>query len=219
MKIIYQNDSLYIVNKPNGYDFSSVLQKLRETDPHALGVHRLDRETSGLMIFAKSKKVQGEISSFFARKQIQKTYLAISRDRPKKKQGWIEGDIVKQRSGNLKLAQTQNNPSLTYFQSFLHSDTGFRYFLVRPLTGKTHQIRVVLKSLGSAILGDTRYGKQPADRMYLHCLKLRFSWQGQWIEEMCLPAKDNVYETSFIQDCLQRFELDQPKKLIRLDSL
>jgi tRNA pseudouridine32 synthase/23S rRNA pseudouridine746 synthase len=87
--------------------------------------------------------------------------------------------MKKARGGAWKLSRTMNNPAVTQFFSY-SLDSGLRLFLLKPLTGKTHQLRVALKSLGSPVLGDPVYcrsasGVKSPDRGYLHAYALRFT--------------------------------------------
>jgi tRNA pseudouridine32 synthase/23S rRNA pseudouridine746 synthase len=141
-------------------------------------VHRLDKVTSGLVLLAKNKEANRTLSQLFADKQIRKTYLAISDRLPKKKQGWIKGDMAKGRNGSWKLLHSLENPAITYFQSLSLPIPRHRLYVVSPQTGKTHQIRVALKSIGAPILGDVRYGGSPDARTYLHAWFLHFSYAG-----------------------------------------
>lgn len=112
---------------------------------------------------------------------MRKTYLALGTDKPSKKQGWIKGDMEKSRRGAWKLTRGMENPAVTEFGS--HSlEPGLRLFVLHPHTGKTHQLRVAMKSLGSPILGDTLYGGKHASRMFLHAWKIKFDYQGQTFE-------------------------------------
>lgn len=140
-------------------------------------VHRLDAATSGLVVFAKTRAVAAELASFFAARQVQKIYLALSDKKPKQKQGTVTGDMAKVRDGNWALCRSRQNPAITRFFSF--GEQGLpRLFVLNPLTGKTHQLRVTLKALGAPILGDARYGGSSADRLYLHAYQLRFTLGG-----------------------------------------
>lgn len=138
-------------------------------------VHRLDKVTSGVLLLATSAEAAARLSALFAEHQIQKYYLASAAGKPAKKQGWIKGDMLKARNGSWKLARSQNNPAITRFISHFDAQHGDRLYLLKPLTGKTHQLRVALKSLGCAIRGDQRYGGDDADRTYLHAMTLRWS--------------------------------------------
>ncbi len=149
-------------------------------------VHRLDRGTSGVMIMACHAAANRELSMAFAARQVQKFYLAISDGKAVKKQGLIAGDMEKSRRGTWKLAPSRNNPAVTQFFS-KSLGGGKRLFLLKPCTGKTHQLRVMMRAIGAPILGDSRYGGSAADRMYLHAWQLQFPWQGQSHSYAALP--------------------------------
>ena len=134
--------------------------------------HRLDTGTSGCLCLAKNAKTAAEIGELFSSRRIGKFYLALSEHKPKKKQGAIIGDMKNRRGGQRILLKSQENPAITQF--FSHAaKPGTRGFIVKPHSGKTHQIRVALKSIGAPILGDSLYGGAPSDRLYLHAWHLR----------------------------------------------
>ncbi len=142
-------------------------------------VHRLDKATSGLVVMARSAEANRRLSMMFAQHSIQKYYLAISDHKPRRKQGLICGDMEKSRRGSWKLTKGRNNPAVTQMFS-VSLMPGLRLFLLKPKTGKTHQLRVALKSIAAPILGDLRYGTADplVERMYLHAWQLHFSWNG-----------------------------------------
>jgi len=141
-------------------------------------VHRLDKMTSGLLVFALNKETAKQFMLMFKAREVEKYYLAISTEKPKKKQGVIKGDMTKARRGSWKLCQTNDNPAMTRFIS-KSVRPNERAFLLKPYTGKTHQLRVALKSIATPIAGDKRYQKTELaggeDRGYLHAFALRFS--------------------------------------------
>ncbi|MGL5948420.1 MAG: TIGR01621 family pseudouridine synthase [Aeromonas sp.] len=152
-------------------------------------VHRLDKMTSGLVLLAKHYAANRELSLLFAARQIDKTYLALSDQKPKKKQGLIKGDMQKGRGGSWLLARSVQNPAITRFYSYaLPTQPGWRLYQLRPETGKTHQLRVALKSVGAPIVGDTRYGGSPSDRGYLHAWHLAFTYGGEAFDVTCPPT-------------------------------
>ncbi|WP_299975982.1 pseudouridine synthase [uncultured Pseudoteredinibacter sp.] len=120
-------------------------------------VHRLDKGTSGLLLFARTKEVAQELGAAFEEGRVQKYYLALSKHKPKKKQGAVKGGMEKARRGAWKLGKAKDNYAISQFFS-AGLGGGYRLFLWRPKTGKTHQLRVAMKSLGSPILGDKLYG-------------------------------------------------------------
>lgn len=153
-------------------------------------VHRLDKATSGLMVFALTREVAAALGKRFSERQVSKFYWAISDKKPNKKQGLIVGDMTKGRRGSWRLAKETNNPAITQFFSY-SLGAGLRLFVLKPTTGKTHQLRVALKSLAAPIAGDQRYGDlQQAvqhSRCYLHAYLLSFEWLGEQLTFKALP--------------------------------
>ncbi len=182
LDLIDHNDHFIVINKHAGVSvhkdenntsfFETIKNKLSLNDLFL--VHRLDKITSGVMLLAKDGNTAKKLSELFAMKQIKKTYVAISDKKPKKKQGLVKGDMAKSRNGSWKLERSIENPAITRFESKA-LEGGHRLFILKPETGKTHQLRVMMKSLGSPILGDTPYGGTKADRTYLHCQSLEFT--------------------------------------------
>ena len=188
IRILFENSDFLISIKPAGVNFHSeeeagfVVQVSEQTGISLFPVHRLDKMTSGLVIFAKSSEVAALFGKMFENREIEKYYLAISMRKPKKKQGWVKGDMRSARRGDYKLLTTMENPAITQFISCALR-THERFFLIKPHTGKTHQIRVALKSLGSPIAGDDRYAQADEARKeargYLHAYALRFHFNGE----------------------------------------
>ncbi|MBN2895003.1 MAG: TIGR01621 family pseudouridine synthase [Campylobacterales bacterium] len=195
LHILFDHPDFLIFDKSAGLSFHSESGKgavvLAEelTGAKLYSVHRLDKMTSGLLILAKTPHAAATLTNLFERRLIEKYYLAISLRRPKKKQGWVKGDMAASRRGSYKLLATCNHPALTQFVSTALRPHE-RLFLIKPHTGKTHQIRVALKSLGAPIAGDERYADateaRKEDRGYLHAYALRFVYQD---EEICLTCK------------------------------
>jgi tRNA pseudouridine32 synthase / 23S rRNA pseudouridine746 synthase len=199
VEIIFRHKDFIVANKPcdssfhdeeGDSGFFNIVAK--QLDEKLWPVHRLDKLTSGLILLARSKQAAAKIGVLFEKRLVSKTYLAISDKKPKKKQGRVIGDMKKSRSGNWMLCRTNKNPAITKFKS-LSITAGIRLFLVTPMTGKTHQIRVALKSLGSPIIGDTRYSGSPSDRCYLHAYQLEFEWKRQIINIQHAPTLGRLF--------------------------
>lgn len=156
-------------------------------------VHRLDRMTSGLLLLAKSAAACAALAQSFADRDIGKLYVALSDRRPLKKQGTIRGDMQRARNGAWRLTRGLENPASTTFAS-RSVRPGLRLFALRPATGKTHQLRVAMKSIGAPILGDGRYGGSAADRGYLHAAALRFVYAGVPFEFIALPRSGVLFD-------------------------
>lgn len=193
LEIIYKDESFVVINKAVNISFhgEGLHDKLRaQIGCDIYSVHRLDKLTSGVLIFALSSEIANLLGELFKGRKVQKTYEAISLHRPSKKQGLIKGDMQKGRNGNWSLLRKCENPAITKFESSLLSSNK-RFFKLIPKTGKTHQLRVALKSIGSPILGDPRYSNDSSDRMYLHCLEISFSLGGR---DFCFRAQSRTGE-------------------------
>lgn len=194
--IHYEHSQFVVIEKPAGVSFHSetepglVVRVQQQLNQQLYPVHRLDKMTSGLVVLAKSVEVARHFQQLFENRDIEKYYLAISTHKPKKKQGWIKGDMVPSRRGSYRLLASKTNPAITQFTS-MSLRPNERLFLVKPHTGKTHQIRVALKSLGSPIAGDHRYQASDEavleDRGYLHAFGLRFQLDNQDYAFVCPP--------------------------------
>ncbi|GAW95922.1 MULTISPECIES: TIGR01621 family pseudouridine synthase [Colwellia] len=184
--------------------FSRVKSQLKKQNKNAdlYPVHRLDKMTSGLVIFAKNLACAQTFGRLFNDHDIEKYYLAISDKKPSKKQGLIKGDMAKSRRGMFKLLRTMKNPAITQFLSFSIANKQ-RLYLLKPHSGKTHQLRVALASIGAPIVGDPLYySTSTADRGYLHAYALKFSYLGEDFEFTSLPTKGEFYLNAAVNDQL-----------------
>ena len=191
-EIVDNTEDFIVINKYPDVSFHSennevgLFVKLKEDFKIPLfSIHRLDKITSGLILIAKSSESASVLSSLFSSRQIEKYYVAVSDKKPKKKQGIICGDMKKARRGQWKLCRTYENPAITRFSSLKYEDKYL--FLLKPQTGKTHQIRVAMKSICAPIIGDVLYGGTVSDRGYLHSIKLSFSYKGKKYEYISYP--------------------------------
>lgn len=205
VELVFQHQDFYIVNKPESVGFHDEKdegkgyfnQCCAHFSESLYPVHRLDKITSGLLILARNQQAATWFQKAFEEKLITKLYLALSVSKPKKKQGSIIGDMSKSRSSQWKLVKSKINPAISRFFSWGIENSelkGLRLFLIKPETGKTHQIRVALKSLGSPILGDNLYGGTPSDRGYLHAYGLKFQYQEEPIEVYKLPNQGEWFK-------------------------
>ena len=182
--VLFQHTDFVVLNKMAGVSVHQDDAEVALTAEvaHRLGVervwlvHRLDKPTSGVLLLALHAQAATQLAKLFAECKVNKTYLALSTHKPQKKQGWIKGDMAKARRGAWKLTRSQHRPAITYFSS-QSIQAHLRLFTLQPHTGKTHQLRVAMKSLGSPILGDTTYGGEMAERLFLHAWRLQFTYQ------------------------------------------
>ncbi len=213
--IEHTHPDFLVVYKPAGVHFHSqdgqpglVAQLEARLGASLYPVHRLDTPTSGLLVLARHPAAAATLTAQFTAHQVEKRYLALSAQKPKKKQGTVKGGMAKARRGAWKLTQGRENLALTQFVS--HSlRPGIRAFLLRPRSGRTHQIRVALKSLGAPILGDALYGGTDADRTYLHALSLGFDWQGEW-QQFWLAPRQGAHWGEELDALLSQWQAEDP---------
>lgn len=210
LKKIFEHAEFLVLDKPAGISFHSEFEAgvvaLAEAQfgCKLYAVHRLDKGTSGLLLLAKSSEAAAKLSELFQNQQIQKFYLALTDQKPKKKQGWVKGDMVQARRSAWKLTSTTANPAVSYFVSASYGIQGRRAFLVKPFTGKTHQVRVALKSVSAAILGDALYQGSGAERLYLHAYGLYFRWHDVEIKLVLPPTEGDEFLVEPFQQYLHQ---------------
>jgi len=140
-------------------------------------VHRLDKDTSGVIIAAWDEQALAFLSEQFKKRKASKTYAALVQGCPREKEGWIEKRIARSRRDRktFTVSDTEGRKSLTYFK-VIRSYGKYSLLLLRPKTGRTHQIRVHLKYLGNPVLGDPIYGQRdpvfPHSTLMLHAKRL-----------------------------------------------
>jgi 23S rRNA pseudouridine1911/1915/1917 synthase len=196
LPIIYEDDDILVIDKPSGlvvhpaaghpsgtlvnallgYLGEGVASVGERTRPGL--VHRLDKETSGLLVVAKKEAARLALVRAFSGRTVHKEYLALIAGRPPEPAGEIDLPIGRDPRNRLRFAGVSSGKeALTrYFTEKEYRD----YTLMRlaPVTGRTHQLRVHLASLGRPIVGDTVYGGEPAPRLFLHAAKLSFRLNG-----------------------------------------
>ena len=161
--------------------------------PHLYPIHRLDTMTSGLLVFARTLECARELSAQFRERRVVKFYLALAGNNPKKKQGTVKGDMIRSRNGMWVLSRTTQKPAITQFFS-AGMGNGLRLYLLKPHTGRTHQLRVAMKSIGVPVFGDPLYfgAKNPLtlenDQGYLHAFALQFEFKGKLYRYIDRPA-------------------------------
>lgn len=195
--IIYEDPALLVFNKPSdlpvqggsgiGRDLDHLLWAFATTKGRKPKlVHRLDRETSGVLVVAKTKPAAAHLSAQFEKRLTQKTYWALVSGVPATPSGVIETPLVRIQSGGLDVmrpalgGELQALAATTAWCCLSHSDT-YAWIEAKPLSGRMHQIRVHLGDLGHPILGDTKYGGRlaagayPIPRLMLHAQTLTFT--------------------------------------------
>jgi 23S rRNA pseudouridine1911/1915/1917 synthase len=199
IEIIYEDEWLIAVDKPAGevvhpaknfYGQSTVEAVLDYCngklsncgEVHRPGVvHRLDKDTTGVLLFAKTNEAHADLARQFASRSIDKVYDAVAHGIPPKLSGVIGGSIGRDCRRRTRMAVVQNGgrDSLTEWKAVPCHQRNFSHFTAMPHSGRMHQIRVHLSSIGHPILGDTLYGCPPTavqvGRIMLHAGSLTFT--------------------------------------------
>jgi len=144
-------------------------------------IHRLDRPVSGIVLFAKTGKALERMNELFRARQVQKTYWTVVKNKPAKTEDLLVNYLVKDEAKNKSRAYSQpKGNALKCELKYKLIASSDKYYLleVDPLTGRHHQIRVQLSSIGSTIKGDLKYGSErsnPDGSIHLHARKLVFT--------------------------------------------
>ena len=193
LPVIYEDDDVIVINKPVGVlshskgalnDEFTVAEFVRskttyKSDTNRPGiVHRLDRATSGVMICVKNDDAASYLSRQFSERTAKKQYAAVTSGIPTPLEAVIDLPIERNpKEPSTHRVGTGGKSAETYYQVVKQSDT-HALVKLRPRTGRTHQLRVHLAYINAPILGDPVYGKEPADRMYLHAESLEITLPG-----------------------------------------
>ncbi len=174
--IIFENNDFIVLNK-----WSQIAtqggSKIKTSIDHIIKninlnyrlVHRLDKETSGLLLIAKNLNYAKKLSSLFKQKKITKFYLALCEGKPKNNHSQVNLEI---KNKKLKIENTLTNYKV------VNTNKSISSILFNPLTGKTHQLRIVSKNLGCPIVGDNKYNihsKYKKESLMLHAFALKFT--------------------------------------------
>jgi tRNA pseudouridine32 synthase/23S rRNA pseudouridine746 synthase len=186
--VLYEDADVLAVDKPEGIVSVSEAGKgglpelLKPVFPGKLfPVHRLDREVSGVILFAKNAAAHRHLNMEFDRRAVRKTYLALVHGLPARERGTIDSPIREFGSGRMGVDPERGKPSSTEFERVekLEGTTLLKAF---PATGRRHQIRVHLFSIGHPVVGDLRYGDRSVQgrfpRLMLHALAVEFRSPG-----------------------------------------
>ncbi|MFC1711256.1 RluA family pseudouridine synthase [Patescibacteria group bacterium] len=206
--IIYQDDDILVINKPSGLVVNraesvkaETLQdwveknikldiktgKLEEAFSKRSGiVHRLDKDTSGVLVIAKNSKAFLNLQKQFKLRKVEKKYLSLVHGKVEPKIGDIKMPLARQLTDRKKFTvRLGGRSSATYYKvvkRFLKNERFFSLLEVKPMTGRTHQIRVHLKHIGYPLVADPIYlgtkrlleDKKWCQRLFLHALNLKF---------------------------------------------
>jgi 23S rRNA pseudouridine1911/1915/1917 synthase len=203
LKIIYEDADLMVVDKPAGLAVhpapghpthtlaNAIISYLpalaQDADSLRPGiVHRLDKDTSGLLLVAKNRLAQASLSAQFKNRTVNKAYLVLVKGRLTPEKGIIEAAIGRDPRNRQRMAVvTKGREARTEYRVIRYAG-GYSLLEIKPATGRTHQIRVHLAAIGFPVVGDATYGlKSPhLSRQFLHASKLGFHLPstGEYVE-------------------------------------
>lgn len=215
LDVIFENEDLLVVNKPAGMVVHPAAGHASGTLVHAVlahapqiegvggerrpgVVHRLDRDTSGVILLAKNDRTQRWLQDQFSLRKVHKHYLALVDGRPATPVGRIEAAIGRDPKMRKKMAvvpPAKGRPAVSEYRT-LENFPGHTYLEVSPITGRTHQIRLHMAFLGCPVVGDTLYGRRHPSleigRHFLHAGSLSIRLRGEKNERIFsapLPAE------------------------------
>jgi len=189
LEILFKDDFIIALNKPSGLlsvpgrgidKQDCMISRLLLEYPQALVIHRLDMATSGILLFALNKEVQKQIGLLFEHRKITKQYIAKVHGKLREISGVINQPLMTDWNNRpkQKIDYKQGKPSQTRFKLIKVDENNNSLVHLSPLTGRSHQLRVHMSSLGHAILGDDLYGtaqsRNASKRLLLHAQKISF---------------------------------------------
>jgi RluA family pseudouridine synthase len=221
LEILFEDEFLLAINKPPGLpsqptvdrkrdDLFTLIKKQMKSEQIFLH-HRLDRDTSGVILLSKSKKANAPLTEMFRQHQFIKIYWALAKSQSKNQNSWeIQNHLIARRKDgrSVKMFRTESGGDFahTIFRK-LEASAEVDLIEAQPLTGRTHQIRVHLLHSGASILGDSLYGGKDSrvPRLMLHAKSLRFPHPISGIEiliEAPLPADFEKCQALFFKSVI-----------------
>lgn len=205
LNVIYEDNHIIVVEKPAGVptqadesgvvDMQTIIKQYLKEKYNKPGnvfvgiVHRLDRNVSGIMVFAKTSKGASRLSEEIRNRRFFKRYIAVVNGTLPHKEGVYEDYLLKDEKSNTTKVVDKNTPNAKYAKldyKVLKEVDGKSVVLVNLHTGRSHQIRVQFASRGNALIGDVKYGNIKSDRIYLFSYEIEFKH----------PVKDEIVKFS-----------------------
>jgi 23S rRNA pseudouridine955/2504/2580 synthase len=203
--ILFEDQALIVLDKPAGLavqggtrtrkHVDGMLQALTAGGERPRLVHRLDRDTSGLLVVARTAAAAAKLTEAFRRQRVDKLYWALVVGRPPEAQGWIDQPLAKQpgRGGERVAASPAGVPARTAYRVVGRAGKVAAWLALKPLTGRTHQLRAHCALLGVLIIGDGKYGGAHAHPegapkgLMLHAREIRLPHPDGGIVEFTAP--------------------------------
>lgn len=217
--ILYEDEYILAINKPAGVivqggikvkiSISDLLDQIRGGEIFKI-VHRLDRDTSGVIIFARNAEVARYLMEEFKARRVKKVYLALTAGIPTKSRGKIDHPLVKKYiSGQEKVVIDENSSqnATTYFSIIARLAHNVAYLKLQPITGRTHQLRAHLAYINCPILGDGKYGGKKAfvdgvaNKIHLHSYSLSLQLPNNKNITIDAPLSEHIKQSIEALNC------------------
>lgn len=179
-RTIYEDENVLVVEKPAGLLSEAKGEYCPERTLADFGLicHRLDRDTSGVMILAKNEATQKFLKKQFQDRRVHKTYVAVVEGHLKLPAARIDLPMIRDKKRPTTFRIDPNGKEAETFYRVLRENAEFSLVELKPTSGRTHQLRVHMKYLGHPIVGDPVYEGKPGKRLYLHAKELEITLPG-----------------------------------------
>ena len=233
--VIHEDGDLFILDKPSGFAVQGGTKTHHHLDGLLMGlgvelgerpllVHRLDRDTSGVIVVAKRRAVASALGKLFATRAVKKTYWAVTRGVPKPAQGRIEVALIKAKGpdGDRMRASQEGEEddeqrAVTHYAVIDKAPPVAAWVSLKPVTGRQHQLRAHMAHIGTPILGDNKYGgdldlpEGVADRLHLHARRIIFPHPRSGTVDVSAPLPAHMRDTfTLFGFDADRFEEETP---------
>jgi len=225
LSIIYEDNNVLVINKPQGmvvhpaagnysgtlvnallFHYKGIKSQMNGMPlPRPGIVHRLDKDTSGVLIVAKNIETQEFLARQFRNRRVSKTYLAVVKGAPPKLEGEVSAFLTRDPYNRKRFRGTESEgkKALTRYKVLKFTDN-YSFIVLKPKTGRTHQLRVHMNYIGCPILGDSLYSRKdrlhPDATLMLHAYKLSIMLPGDRIARTfraSLPARFKYFLSKF----------------------
>ncbi len=217
--VIHEDRDLFILNKPSGFAVQGGTKTHQHLDGLLMGlaaelgerpllIHRLDRDTSGVIVIAKRRAVASALGKLFATRAVKKTYWAIVQGIPKPAQGKVEAALIKAKGldGDRMRASREGEEedeqhAVTHYAVIDKASGSASWVSLKPVTGRQHQLRAHMQLIGTPILGDEKYGGNAnmpegvPKRLHLHARRIVFPHPRDGVVDVTAPLPPHMRET------------------------
>ena len=214
--VLFEDRDIFILNKPSGFAVQGGSKTHHHLDGLLMGlgvelgerpllVHRLDRDTSGLIVIAKRRSIAAALGKLFATRAVKKTYWAVVKGIPKPAQGRIEVALIKARGpeGDRMRASREGEEddeqrAVTFYSVLDKAQPIASWVSLKPVTGRQHQLRAHMAHIGTPIMGDEKYGgledmpEGMARKLHLHARRIIFPHPREGVIDISAPLPEHM---------------------------